>query len=234
MQAIILAGGKGTRLRELYPDTPKALIPINGQPFISWQLKWLASAGIHAVHVAAGYMASSVREWVEANTPAGMTITLSEEPEALGTAGGLKYVEKFIQTNPFVVVNGDTLLPMIDWYQFMETHRLSSAAVTMAVTPVAQAGRYGTVEFDDSRLVSAFLEKKERAAGWVNGGLYIMNQETMRHITPDKALSLEEDVFPVMSWLRILQVYLADPPLLDMGTPHGILEMEVFLSSHSR
>jgi mannose-1-phosphate guanylyltransferase len=234
MQAIILAGGKGTRLQEKFPDRPKALVPILDKPFIAWQLNWLASAGIHAVHVAAGHMASPIKDWVAANTPKGMTITLSEETEALGTAGGLKNIEKYIQTNPFVVVNGDTLMPMMDWYQFMEAHRLSNAAVTMAVSPVAQAGRYGTVEFDDSRMMTAFLEKQERQAGWVNGGLYIMNQETMRHITPDKMLSLEKDIFPVLSWLRTLQVYLADPPLLDMGTPQGIQEMESFLSTHSR
>lgn len=234
MQAIILAGGQGTRLRELYPDCPKALVPILNKPFLEWQLSWLASAGIHAVHIAAGHMASALKDWLASNTPEGMTITLSEEPESLGTAGGLKNVEKHIQTNPFVVVNGDTLLPMMDWYQFMEAHRLSSASVTMAVTPVPQAGRYGTVEFDESNLVTSFLEKAERKSGWVNGGLYIMNQETMRHITADKSLSLETDIFPVLSWLRVLQVYLADPPLLDMGTPRGIQEMESFLSTHSR
>ena len=64
MQAIILCGGKGTRLSALYPDRPKALVPILNQPFISWQLKWLASAGIHAVHIAAGYMASAIRDWI--------------------------------------------------------------------------------------------------------------------------------------------------------------------------
>ncbi len=234
MQAIILAGGQGTRLRELYPDRPKALVPIHDKPFIYWQLNWLASAGIHAVHIAAGHMAAAIREWVTANTPQGMTITMSEEPEALGTAGGLKFIEKYIQTNPFMVVNGDTLLPMIDWYQYMEAHRLSTAAVTMAVTPIAQAGRYGTVEFNDERVVTAFLEKKERPTGWVNGGLYIMNQESMRHIQSDKQLSLETDIFPVLSWLGMLKVYLADPPLLDMGTPEGIQEMGTFLSAHGR
>ena len=187
MQAIILAGGQGTRLREMYPDRPKALVPILNQPFISWQLKWLASAGIHAVHIAAGYMASAIRDWIPSNAPKNMTVTLSEEPSALGTAGGLKHIENHIQTNPFVVVNGDSLLPNLDWHEFMETHRLSSAAVTLAVTEVNEAGRYGTVEFDASNLVTAFLEKTERKSGWINGGLYIMNQETMRHIAPDQS-----------------------------------------------
>jgi mannose-1-phosphate guanylyltransferase len=231
MQAIILAGGQGTRLREMYPDRPKALVPVLNQPFITWQLKWLASAGIHAVHIAAGHMASAIRDWIPSNAPKNMTVTLSEEPSPLGTAGGLKHIENLIQTNPFVVVNGDSLLPNLDWHEFMETHRLSSAAVTMAVTRVEEAGRYGTVEFDDSNLVTSFLEKAERKSGWINGGLYIMNGETMRHIAPNQAFSLEKDVFPVMSWLRTLQVFKAAGPILDMGTPDGIRQMEAFLSA---
>ena len=234
MQAIILAGGQGTRLREKYPDRPKALVPILNRPFIAWQLDWLASAGIHAVHIAAGYMASAIREWIASNAPKKMTITLSEEPSPLGTAGGLKHIEYEVQTNPFVAVNGDSLLPNLDWHEFMEAHRLSSAAVTVAVTRVEQAGRYGTVEFDESNLVTAFLEKTERKSGWINGGLYIMSQETMRHIAPGQALSLEKDVFPVMSWLRTLQAYKAAGPILDMGTPEGIQEMEKFLSARGR
>lgn len=231
MQAIILCGGKGTRLSGLYPDRPKALVPILNQPFISWQLNWLASAGIHAVHIAAGHMASSIRDWIPSNAPKNITVTLSEEPSPLGTAGGLKYIENRIQTNPFVVVNGDSLLPNLDWHEFMEAHRLSSAAVTMAVTRVEETGRYGTVEFDESNLVTSFLEKTERKSGWINGGLYLMSQETMRHIASDQPFSLEKDVFPVMSWLRTLQVYKSAGPLLDMGTPEGIQQMERYLSA---
>jgi NDP-sugar pyrophosphorylase family protein len=232
MQAIILAGGQGTRLRKLYPDRPKALVPILFRPFISRQLNELASAGIHSVHIAAGYMASAIRDWMPSGAPKNMTVTLSEEPSHLGTAGGLKHIEDLIQTNPFVVVNGDSLLPNLDWHEFMETHRLSSATVTLAVTQVNEAGRYGTVEFDASNLVTAFLEKTERKSGWINGGLYIMNQETMRHIAAGRTFSLEKDVFPVMSWLRTLQVYKSAGPLLDMGTPEGIQQMEKYLSTH--
>jgi mannose-1-phosphate guanylyltransferase len=233
MQAIILAGGQGTRLRDLHPDRPKALVPILNRPFLSWQLNWLASSGIHAVHIAAGYMASAIRDWIPSGAPKNMTVTLSEEPSPLGTAGGLKHIENSIQTNPFVVVNGDSLLPNLDWHEFMESHRLSNAAVTVAVTRVEEAGRYGTVEFDESNLVTSFLEKAERKSGWINGGLYIMNGETMRHIAPDQSFSLEKDVFPVMSWLRTLQIHKAAGPLLDMGTPEGIQQMEKYLSAHA-
>ena len=233
MQAIMLAGGQGTRLRELYPDRPKALVPILNQPFISWQLDWLASAGIHAVHIAAGYMASAIRDWISSNTPKNMTLALSEESVPLGTAGALKHIENYIQTNPFVVINGDSLLPNLDWHEFVEAHRRSNETVTIAVTHIEEAGRYGTVEFDGSNLVTAFLEKTDRKSGWINGGLYIMNQETMRHIAPDQSLSLEKDFFPVMSSRRTLQIYKSIGPLLDMGTPDGIRQMENYLAARS-
>ena len=232
MQAIILAGRTRARVfARLHPDRPKALVPILDQPFIAWQLNWLASAGIHAVHIAAGYRASAIRDWIPSNAPKNMTVTLSEEPSALGTAGGLKYIENRIQTHPFVVINGDSLLPNLDWHEFMETHRLSSAAVTLAVTEVNEAGRYGTVEFDASNLVTAFLEKADRKSGWINGGVYIMNQETMRHIEPEKTVSLETYIFPGMVRLRLLHVFKSASPLLDMGTPEGIQHMEKFLST---
>ena len=91
MQAIILAGGLGTRLRELYPDIPKALVPILGKPFLAWQIEWLRHGGATGIHIAAGHKASAVKDWLKTD-PAGAGVTLSEEPQPLGTAGGRKLV----------------------------------------------------------------------------------------------------------------------------------------------
>jgi NDP-sugar pyrophosphorylase family protein len=232
VQAFILLGGLGTRLRTLYPDRPKALVPILGRPFIAWQLTWLRSAGIRSVHLAAGHMASAIAAWMGSDEPENISVTLSEEPEPLGTGGGLKHIENHIHTNPFIVVNGDSLLPNLDWHGFLDAHRRSNAMATLAVARIEQTGRYGTVEFDKDHVITAFLEKTERPSGWINGGVYIVNRETLGHIPAGRTLSLETDVFPTLCRQGSLRVYEATAPILDMGTPEGIEQMETFLSAH--
>ncbi|MFH1477253.1 MAG: nucleotidyltransferase family protein [Verrucomicrobiota bacterium] len=228
MQAIILLGGKGTRLQGLYPDRPKALAPIAGRPFLEWQLAWLARHGISDVHLAAGYKAQAIRDWA-ATAMQGGAITVSAEPAPLGTGGGLKFTEKFIRTDPFLILNGDSLLPDLDFKAFTEDGSKSSALATLAITRIESAGRYGIVEFDARKRVTAFREKAVHTGGWINGGAYLAHQALLNHIEPDKNLSLETDVFPALCAKGQLGVFFSTPPLLDMGTPDGIRSMEEYL-----
>lgn len=239
MQAIILLGGKGTRLQGLYPDLPKALAPIAGRPFLEWQLEWLAHHGIGDVHLAAGYKAQAVRDWASTAMQGG-AITVSAEPAPLGTGGGLAFVEPFICTDPFLVLNGDSFLPNLDFKAFAKDGRKSNALVTLAVTRMESAGRYGTVEFDARKRVTAFREKAARSGGWINGGVYLARRTLLTRInqsspkgygrgTPGKLISLETEVFPALCAEGQLGVFLSEPPLLDMGTPDGIFAMERYL-----
>lgn len=248
MQAIILLGGKGTRLQTLYSDRPKALVPIAGRPFIEWQLEWLGRGAVHGVHFAAGYKADVLDKWLTSRKGSGSVlrvssfefqVSLSTEPSPLGTGGGLKHVESDIRSDPFLVLNGDSLMPNMS-FQSLE----KSAAVfpmigkshepraVLAVTRIEESGRYGTVEFDAQHRVTAFREKAERSGGWVNGGVYLMNRAALAQIEPGKALSIETDIFPEMARRGQLRVYQAEPPLLDMGTPEGIASMETWLAAN--
>lgn len=228
MQAIILIGGRGTRLQSLYPDRPKALAPIAGRPFLEWQLDWLNRHGIDNVHLAAGYKAQALRDWASATMPGGV-ITISTEPASLGTGGGLKYVESFIRSDPFLILNGDSLLPNLDFKSLTEAGRTSGALVTMAVTQIESAGRYGTVVFDERLRVTAFLEKAERTGGWINGGVYLAHRPLLDRIPKNTTVSLETDVFPALCASGQFSAHLAAPPLLDMGTPDGLQAMEQYL-----
>ena len=236
MQAIILLGGKGTRLQGLYPDQPKALAPIAGHPFLEWQLDWLARHGVCDVHLAAGHLAQAIRDWI-ALTPLKSKITISVEPYPLGTGGGLKYVEPFICTDPFLILNGDSLLPNLDFQALADAGQTSGTLITLAITRIESAGRYGTVEFDARKRVTAFREKSARSGGWVNGGVYLARRPLLTRInqpspkgygreTPGELVSLETDVFPALCAEGQLGVFLAEPPLLDMGTPDGLPAME--------
>ena len=228
-QAIVLAGGKGTRLAHLYPDRPKALVPVAGRPFIEHLIETLFRQGITDVHIAGEHLADSIKSWASANARKPGTLTITVEPEPLGTAGGLKYVEKHLRTDPFFVLNGDTLVPNLRFADMANQHRASGAVATLAVTRIEETGRYGTVEFDGSDRITMFLEKAERKGGWVNGGVYLMSRATLSEIVPGRNLSIETDIFPALAQLGRLRAFRAEPPLLDMGTPEGLKAMESYL-----
>ena len=233
MQAIILLGGKGTRLQGLYPDRPKALVPIADRPFLEWQLEWLERHGVGDVHLAAGHLAHTIRAWV-VSAPRTSTITVSVEPSPLGTGGGLAFVEPFIRTDPFLILNGDSLLPNLDFQALANAGQTPGPLITMAITRIESAGRYGTVEFDAHKHVTAFREKAARSGGWINGGVYLARRPLLERIKPGKLVSLETDVFPALCAEGQLGVFPSAPPLLDMGTPDGIKAMERYLRNGAK
>lgn len=240
MQAIILLGGKGTRLSRLFPDRPKALAPVAGTPFLQRQLVWLGQQGIRDIHLAAGHLAGAILDWVRAKQPDSyfltpeLRITCSTEPAPLGTAGGLKFAETYIHSSLFLVLNGDTLLPGLDFPALERAHRQIRPLASIAVTQIMETGRYGTIEFDSDHRISAFHEKAEHQAGWVNGGVYLMDKKIMAVVASGKNLSLERDIFPNLAMQGQLRAFPVPPPLLDMGTPEGLAAMEQALGSSPR
>lgn len=234
-QAIILVGGKGTRIRSKFPGIPKPLVPVNGTPFLELQVAWLCRQGCSRFHLAAGYKATLIDQWAsdyqERNQ--GIVISTSTEPEPLGTAGGLKWIEDRISSDPFLLLNGDSLLPELDINALLATHAAGDAAATLAVTHIEEAGRFGTVEFEDNTgLVTAFREKASRESGWVNGGIYVMSRGILAAIPENTKMSLEQDLFPDLIGDKRLYMHKTAPPLLDMGTPDGLTAMSVYLETH--
>ncbi len=226
-QAVILLGGPGTRLQDRYPDRPKALVPVAGKPFIEWQVDWLRRGGATRIHLAAGYRAEQVEAWADGRND----ITVSRETEPLGTAGALKLAEPCIRTDPFLVVNGDTLLPHLD-FQRLENHpkKVSNDwKITMIVVEMKRPGRFGTVAFDEDGRVISFREKAQLGTGWINGGVYGMKREILKRIPSDRPCDLESDIFPGLAREGGLYAQPVAPPLFDMGTPEGLEELTQFL-----
>ena len=278
-QAIILLGGKGTRLAARFPDLPKALVPVRGRPFLEWQLDWLKRNGIARVLLAAGHKADVLDAYLAARAPDGLDLLLSREPAPLGTGGALKFVEPLLATDPVLVFNGDSLTPHLDfstpWKKVFHGvektaglfHSVeksfpqcgtaecraqadrrganarsiaprpcaasegatATAAAKLFVAPIAEAGRYGTVESDAEGFVTAFREKAERTAGFVNTGVYLLPRALIAAIPAGQAVSIETEIFPALAARRELLALPAPPPLLDMGTPDGLAAMEDFL-----
>lgn len=234
MQVIILAGGKGTRLSAQYPDLPKALVSIAGKPFLQWQLAWLRRQDVSAVHLATGYRGDQIQAWLESHSQPDLVITSSHEPAPRGTAGGLKFVESFIREDPVIVVNGDTLLPNANTRTIMENHRRTGADLTMAVVSIRSPGRYGTVVFKPAGQITVFLEKANRTSGYVNGGVYVINRSVLALIPAGCEQSLETDIFPRLAAAGGLFAAPTQPPLLDMGTPDGLRDLNEFLTRQGK
>jgi len=228
--ALILAGGLGTRLRSIHPETPKALVPVAGRPFLAWQLDWLTRASIHRVHLAAGHLGAKITEWLENNSFPDLEITLSVEPEPLGTAGGLAFGfrRSGFDADAVLVLNGDTLLPELDPLRLTTALRAATAAV-IAVTRIDDARRYGTVEIDHDNAITGFREKGRSGPGYVNGGTYLIKADAILAIPTSHPSSLETDIFPALASRRVLMSFPCPPPLLDMGTPEGLRTMSRFL-----
>lgn len=230
-QAILLSGGLGTRLKDLFPGLPKALVPVSGRPIIEHQIRWLHELGVKRVHIAAGYKADDLSQWFARKDLSPIAISLSREHTPMGTAGAVRFAIEHVGVFPhYLVVNGDSLLPHLTLDNLCLPETLSRCRMTMAVTRIENASRYGTVRLGDENRASAFLEKNGlNEAGWVNGGVYFMSREAMLQIPADRPCSLERDIFPVIAEQGQLVCVPIPPPLLDMGTPEGHAAMTSFL-----
>lgn len=241
--AVVLLGGKGTRIAGAFPDRPKALVPVLGRPFLEWQLDGLASLGFTRIVLAAGHMADRLADWLANNLPERfrtLAIALSVEPAPLGTAGALLHALPQIPPDAthLFAVNGDTLFPAFDAAALdavlSRANALPHDAAHLLVAPIEVPDRYGTVEFDgDGGLVTAFREKAPVSAGYVNAGAYLFSVAALRKLSQGP-LSMERDVFPALAASRALYAHPIPPPLLDMGTPDGLAALAAFLATARR
>ena len=230
MLAVILVGGKGTRLSALHPGIPKALVPVAGRPFLQWQLEWLLGAGVRRAHLSCGHMAGQIIDWAAGNPVAGMELSCAEEPFPLGTAGGLLFAARVATGDPFFALNGDSLLPRLRFESMVLALERGAAEAAMAVTSIQAADRYGTVEIGKDGRITAFREKTRCDSGWINAGVYLLKRSVLAAIPENRAAWLETDVFPALAQAGRLMAFRESPPLLDMGTPGGIAAMSEYLA----
>lgn len=171
-EAIILAGGLGTRLRSAVPELPKCMAPVNGRPFISYQIEYLKQNGVERILFSLGYRAEYFYNFLSTSLPsASYEILLEEEP--LGTGGAIKFALQKVVGTSVVIVNGDSIFKA-DLQQQNREHLLNNADCTLALTYKQQANRYGLVECDTNTRVQAFREKTADASGWINAGVYTL------------------------------------------------------------
>jgi len=167
MQAIVLAGGLGTRLRQVVPDLPKPMAPVAGRPFLAWILDRLVQAGFDRIVLAVGYRGDVIRDHFGRDYN-GVPVAYSTEEEPLGTGGAIRLAAQCITESPVFVLNGDTFVE-VDYGAMWSAHQRIGALMSLAVCRVPDTGRYGAVEIDMGR-VCGFREKGIRRAGAQNAG----------------------------------------------------------------
>jgi NDP-sugar pyrophosphorylase family protein len=229
MTAFVLVGGLGTRLAELFPDQPKALVPVAGRAFVDRVLEGLARQGVDRVVLCAGHRGADVRAHVAARAQgAAPAVRVVEEPAPLGTAGALAYARAAVvhADETFLVLNGDTWAEF-DCEALLALHRSLAADATLACYRVDDASARGTVEAADDGRLTAFREKADEGPAWVSGGVYALEPRALEGVPTDRATSLERDVFPrLLAQKRTLAAWRAPGRFWDMGTPEGLARAE--------
>jgi mannose-1-phosphate guanylyltransferase len=225
LQALILVGGEGTRLRPLTSTVPKPVIPLAGRPFIGYMIEWLRSHGVDDVILSCGFMADGVRSVLGDGAGHGVRLRYVEEPEPLGTGGALKFAEDLLDER-FFMLNGDVLTDM-DLTAQLAQHEQTQARATLALIAVDDPSAYGLVRRAADHSVTEFLEKpsaSEIDTNLINAGAYILERSVVDGMPPAGTnVSIEREVFPALVGDG-LYGYESGGYWLDIGTPERYLQ----------
>lgn len=227
MQALILAGGMGTRLRPLTVYTPKPIVPICNRPFLLYQIDTLKRAGITDITLSLSYQPHKIEHQLGDGTDYGVKLRYTVEPQPMGTAGAYKYAEGLIR-EPTVVFNGD-ILTDLDLKAVIREHTERQATATIVLTPVENPSVYGLVETESDGRVRRFLEKpkaEEITVNTINAGTYILEPRVLDYIPERENHSFEYGLFPTLLMRR--EPFFAHVPQrtywIDIGTPERYLQ----------
>ena len=224
MQALILAGGEGTRLRPLTSTVPKPVVPLVDRPFIAYMLDWLRGHGVDDVIMSCGFLASGVRNVLGDGSAYGVRLRYMEEPHPLGTGGALKFAESLLDER-FLMLNGDVLTDL-DVSAQLALHEQRGAQATLALTPVEDPSAYGLVRTRDDGEVTGFVEKPapdQIDTHNISAGVYVLERSVLELLEPEQPASIEREVFPRLVGEGIY-AYVGEGYWLDIGTPERYLE----------
>src|SRR3954453_7859858 len=226
MRAVALVGGQGSRLRPITFDIPKALVPLRNRPFMGYMLDFLRRGGLTGAVLSLGYLPDPIQAYLRDQQDLdGFSVDYAVEDHALGTAGGIKNAEEYLDGETLVVVNGDVLTGM-DLATAIEVHKASDALATITLTSVEDPTAYGLVEVDHDMHVHRFLEKPaadEVTTNLVNAGVYVLEPEVLDMIPAGREVSIEREIFPHLQAEGRLRAYVSSSYWRDIGTPRSYL-----------
>jgi NDP-sugar pyrophosphorylase family protein len=234
LPVVILCGGLGTRLRPVVKDRPKAMVPVDGTPFLAHLLDRLEAEGVTDVILSTGHLGEQIETFVDRTTWA-PTIQCIQEDEPLGTGGALRYVAEEADLDAFVAMNGDTLFSGSVERLVQRHDAEDDAAATIALVRTDQPDRYGRVRFDDDTgAITGFDEKQSGIEGtvWINAGAYVLTPDVWTSIPAGETVSLEREIFPEWVGEGLYGCRFPDADFLDIGTPDDYEKADAWLNQH--
>ena len=229
---LVLAGGKGIRLRPVVADLPKVVAEINGKPFLTFIFDQLIESGFRDVILCTGYGASHVQS-ILGTSYQNLTIRYSVEESALGTGGALRNALNFVgkEKNIIMAFNGDsfTRLPLFD---FIEWHSRTRAHAAVVLAQVQDISRFGSVELNQQNKILQFVEKNPlNEPGWINAGMYLFEKSSLAELPSGQPCSLENEFLPFLIEKGLFG-YKSDADFIDIGTPESFFDAAKFFPSN--
>lgn len=232
IDAIILAGGLGTRLKSVVPDQQKVFAAVGEQPFVARIVAQLQHAGVRRVIFALGHLAEAAQPWLARwRSEYGLPLIESIEASPQGTGGALRLALPLCQSPDILVLNGDSFVDA-DLPGFVAMHRQEGHPISLCAVQVPDASRFGALDLDEARRsVRTFHEKDPLATGpaWINAGIYLMQRKVIEEIAPDRPVSLEREIFPTYTDGR-LGAFCQHKPFIDIGTPESFAAGATFFA----
>ena len=225
MEAIILAGGFGTRLKDIVSDVPKSMATVNGKPFLEYLLNFLSGQGIRKVILSVGYLNDTIQTHFKSQYK-NILISYAIEKEPLGTGGGMLNALKNVEGDKVVVLNGDSMF-RIDINALSKMHEDNHADVTIALRYLEDTSRFGSANMNQEKQIVGFQEKQPEAGpGYINGGIYLINKAFFTgNVFPEK-FSIEKDCFEKFYSSSRMFGYPARGYFLDIGIPEDYMKAQ--------
>lgn len=227
-EAIILAGGLGTRLRDAVPDLPKCMAPVNGHPFIAYVIKYLQQQGIQRFIFSLGYQSAYFTNFLSDTLPAD-SYEMVVEKEPLGTGGAIRFAMDKAVTDDIVVVNGDSIF-RTDIREQTAFHQSRKALCTLALKPMKDFDRYGVVELNPDQSIALFREKQQYEKGLINGGVYLVNKAIFTNISFPEKFSFETDYLQKQYHSGGIYGVVYDGYFIDIGIPEDYQKAQTELT----
>jgi D-glycero-alpha-D-manno-heptose 1-phosphate guanylyltransferase len=217
-EAIILAGGMGTRLKGVVDDVPKVMAPVNGRPFLEYVLDYLSGYVMEHVVLSVGYKKEAIMEhFGSAYNDIRISYAIEEEP--LGTGGAIKYAFDQIEGRKAFVFNGDTLF-RLNLIRHFDFHQIRQAEVTIVLRDVDDVSRYGRVELDNDKKVTGFIEKgNAQGRGLINGGVYLINKRFLNKHPFPSTFSFEKECLEPLAGKEKIYGLVCKQYFIDIGIP---------------
>ncbi|MBP2031422.1 mannose-1-phosphate guanylyltransferase [Clostridium algifaecis] len=238
MKALLLAGGRGTRLKPLTDRIPKPMVPIMGKPLLERTILKLKKCGVNEIVISTCYKSDFIKAYIGNGEKLGLKVNYISEDIPLGTGGAIKNAEKFFN-DTFIILNSD-IVCNVPYDKFINYHKNKHAAVSIAMTEVADPSQYGVIEFDKNNYITAFKEKPKKGESnsrWINAGIYVFEPGVLDEIPKNEVVSIEKQTYPLLLNKGYkMSAYKYSDYWLDIGTIKKYMKAhaDIFLSNYKK